>query len=318
MQYRTLGNSDLRVSAVGLGTWAYGNDTFGEVEDQQSIKAIRAAVDSGITLIDTAPAYGAGHSEKVVGRAIQGIRDHVVIATKCGVYRDGSDYVRDLSPDRIRKDIESSLKRLDIEQIDLYQIHWPDPDTPLEESVEELIKLQKEGKFKYLGVSNFDKNLLKEISNLTDIISLQPQYSLLRRDIEDEVLPYLIQNGLGILNYGTLGGGILSGKYTERPEFDDEKDNRSGFYPFFSEENWPYVQELVTLLKDIAADYDKTPAQISINWAINRPGVTTALVGAKSEKQASENAAAADFNLNDEEMELLTEKSDNIIDNLKT
>jgi len=226
--------------------------------------------------------------------------------------------VRDLSPDRIRKDIESSLKRLDIEQIDLYQIHWPDPDTPLEESVEELIKLQKEGKFKYLGVSNFDKNLLKEISNLTDIISLQPQYSLLRRDIEDEVLPYLIQNGLGILNYGTLGGGILSGKYTERPEFDDEKDNRSGFYPFFSEENWPYVQELVTLLKDIAADYDKTPAQISINWAINRPGVTTALVGAKSEKQASENAAAADFNLNDEEMELLTEKSDNIIDNLKT
>jgi len=318
MQYRTLGNSDLRVSAVGLGTWAYGNDTFGEVEDQQSIKAIRAAVDSGITLIDTAPAYGAGHSEKVVGRAIQGIRDQVVIATKCGVYRDGSDYVRDLSPDRIRKDIESSLKRLDIEQIDLYQIHWPDPDTPLEESVEELIKLQKEGKFKYLGVSNFDKNLLKEISNLTDIISLQPQYSLLRRDIEDEVLPYLIQNGLGILNYGTLGGGILSGKYTERPEFDDEKDNRSGFYPFFSEENWPYVQELVTLLKDIAADYDKTPAQISINWAINRPGVTTALVGAKSEKQASENAAAADFNLNDEEMELLTEKSDNIIDNLKT
>lgn len=318
MQYRTLGNSDLRVSAVGLGTWAYGNDTFGEVEDQQSIKAIRAAVDSGITLIDTAPAYGAGHSEKVVGRAIQGIRDEVVIATKCGVYRDGSDYVRDLSPDRIRKDIEGSLKRLDIEQIDLYQIHWPDPDTPLEESVEELINLQKEGKFKYLGVSNFDKNLLKEISNLTDIISLQPQYSLLRRDIEDEVLPYLIQNGLGILNYGTLGGGILSGKYTERPEFDDEKDNRSGFYPFFSEENWPYVQELVTLLKDIAADYDKTPAQISINWAINRPGITTALVGAKSEKQASENAAAADFNLNDEEMELLTEKSDNIIDNLKT
>ncbi len=318
MQYRTLGNSDLRVSAVGLGTWAYGNDTFGEVEDQQSIKAIRAAVDSGISLIDTAPAYGAGHSEKVVGRAIQGIRDEVVIASKCGVYRDGSDYVIDLNPERIRKDIEGSLKRLDIEQIDLYQIHWPDPDTPLEESVEELINLQKEGKFKYLGVSNFDKNLLTEISNLTNVISLQPQYSLLKRDIEDDVLPYIIEQGLGILNYGTLGGGILSGKYTERPEFEDEKDNRSGFYPFFSEENWPYVQELIELLKDIAADYDKTPAQISINWAINRPGITTALVGAKSEKQASENAAAADFNLSEEEMDLLTEKSDNIIDNLKT
>ena len=318
MQYRTLGNSDLRVSAVGLGTWAYGNDTFGEVEDQQSIKAIRAAVDSGISLIDTAPAYGAGHSEKVVGRAIQDIRDDVVIATKCGVYRDGSDYVKDLTPKRIRKDIEDSLKRLDIEQIDLYQIHWPDPDTPLEDSVEELKKKKKEGKFKYLGVSNFDKNLLTEISNLTDVISLQPQYSLLKRNIEDDVLPYIIEQGLGILNYGTLGGGILSGKYTERPEFEDEKDNRSGFYPFFSEENWPYVQELIKLLKDIAADYDKTPAQISINWAINRPGITTALVGAKSEKQASENAAAADFNLSEEEMDLLTEKSDNIIDNLKT
>ncbi len=318
MQYRTLGNSDLRVSAVGLGTWAYGNDTFGEVEDQQSIKAIRAAVDSGISLIDTAPAYGAGHSEKVVGRAIKGIKDEVVIATKCGVYRDGSDYVIDLSPERIRKDIEGSLKRLDIEQIDLYQIHWPDPDTPLEDSVEELINLQKEGKFKYLGVSNFDKNLLAEIRNLTDVISLQPQYSLLKRDIEDNVLPYIIEKGLGILTYGTLGGGILSGKYNERPEFEDEKDNRSGFYPFFSEENWPYVQELIELLKDIAADYDKTPAQISINWTINRPGITTALVGAKSEKQASENAAAADFNLSEEEMELLTEKSDKIIDNLQT
>jgi len=131
MKYRHLGNSNLKISAVGLGTWAYGNDTFGEVDDQQSIKAVRAAVDSGINLIDTAPAYGDGHAEKVVGKAIQGIRDKVVIATKCGTHRDGPKYVRDLSPERIRTEIENSLKRLDIEQIDLYQIHWPDPDTPL-------------------------------------------------------------------------------------------------------------------------------------------------------------------------------------------
>ncbi|MFW5749895.1 MAG: aldo/keto reductase [Halanaerobium sp.] len=317
MKYRYLGNSNLKVSAVGLGTWAYGNDTFGRVEDQQSIKAIRAAVEAGINLIDTAPAYGAGHAEEVVGQAIAGIRDKVVIASKCGTHRDGPKYIRDLSPARIRKEIEASLSRLNIEQIDLYQIHWPDPDTPLEESVEELLKLKKEGKFKYLGVCNFGVDLMKEISELTEIISLQPQYSLLQRDIEENILAYLIENNLGTLSYGTLGGGILSGKYKERPEFDDEKDNRAGFYPFFKKENWPQTQSLISLLKEIAADHNQTPAQTAINWSINRLGITTALVGAKNEKQAMENAAAADFELSEAEMLALTEESDKVIKNLK-
>ncbi|TDS32924.1 aldo/keto reductase [Halanaerobium congolense] len=317
MKYRHLGNSNLKISAVGLGTWAYGNDTFGEVDDQQSIKAVRAAVDSGINLIDTAPAYGDGHAEKVVGKAIQGIRDKVVIATKCGTHRDGPKYVRDLSPERIRTEIENSLKRLDIEQIDLYQIHWPDPDTPLEESVEELLKLKKEGKFKYLAVCNFGVELMQEISEMTDIISPQPQYSLLKRDIENKIIPYLLDNNLGTLSYGTLGGGILSGKYQERPQFDDEKDNRAGFYPFFKEENWEQTQSLITLLKEIAAENGQSPAQIAINWSINRPGITTALVGAKNEKQARENAEAADFSLTKTEMTELTKKSDEVIKNLK-
>jgi aryl-alcohol dehydrogenase-like predicted oxidoreductase len=317
MKYRHLGNSNLKISAVGLGTWAYGNDTFGEVDDQQSIKAIKAAVDSGINLIDTAPAYGDGHAEEVVGKAIQGIRDKVVIATKCGTHRDGPKYVLDLSPQRIRKEIENSLRRLDIEQIDLYQIHWPDPDTPLEESVEELLKLKREGKFKYLAVCNFGVELMQEISEMTDIISLQPQYSLLKRDIENKIVPYLLNNNLGTLSYGTLGGGILSGKYQERPQFDDEKDNRAGFYPFFKEENWDQTQSLIELLKEIAEENGQTPAQTAINWAINRPGITTALVGAKNEKQAKENAEAADFSLTEAEMEALTKKSDQVIKNLK-
>lgn len=278
MKYRKLGNSDLEISAVGLGTWAYGNDTFGQVDDQQSIKAIRAAVDSGINLIDTAPAYGDGHAEKVVGKAIQGIRDKVVVATKCGTHRDGPKYIRDLSPQRIRTEIENSLKRLDIEQIDLYQIHWPDPDTPLEDSVEELLKLKQEGKFKYLAVCNFGVELMQKISKMTDIISLQPQYSLLKREIEDQIIPYLLNNNLGTLSYGTLGGGILSGKYQERPQFDDEKDNRAGFYPFFREENWDQTQSLIELLREIAAKNGQTPAQTAISWAINRPAITTALV----------------------------------------
>jgi len=316
MEYRKLGNSDLKISAVGLGTWAYGNDTFGKVDDQQSIKAIKAAVDSGINLIDTAPAYGDGHAEKVVGKAIQGIRDKVVVATKCGTHRDGPKYIRDLSPQRIRTEIENSLKRLDIEQIDLYQIHWPDPDTPLEDSVEELLKLKQEGKFKYLAVCNFGVELMQEISKMTDIISLQPQYSLLKREIEDQIIPYLLNNNLGTLSYGTLGGGILSGKYQERPEFEDEKDNRAGFYPFFKKENWPQTQSLIKLLKEIAAAHDQTPAQTAINWAISRAGITTALVGAKNEKQARENAGAADFELSEAEMLALTEESNKVIENL--
>jgi len=316
MKYRYLGNSNLKISAVGLGTWAYGNDTFGKVDDQQSIHAIRAAVDSGINLVDTAPAYGDGHAEEVVGKAIAEIRDKVIIATKCGTHRDGPKYIRDLSPKRIRKDIEDSLRRLNIEQIDLYQIHWPDPDTPLEESVEELLKLKKEGKFKYLGVCNFEVELMEQISEMTDIISLQPQYSLLKRDIEAKILAYLIENNLGALSYGTLGGGILSGKYKERPQFDDEKDNRAGFYPFFKKENWPQTQSLISLLKEIAEDHNQTPAQIAINWSINRPGITTALVGAKNKKQARENAAAADFELSESEMIALTHESDKVIKNL--
>ncbi|MFP4021840.1 MAG: aldo/keto reductase, partial [Halanaerobium sp.] len=296
---------------------AYGDDTFGEVDDRQSIRAIKAAVDSGINLIDTAPAYGAGHAEKVVGQAIEGIRDKVVIATKCGVHREGQKYVNDLTPKRIRKEIEDSLRRLNIEQIDLYQIHWPDPDTPLKDSVEELLKLKKEGKFKYLGVSNFGVDLMNQITEMTDIISLQPHYSLLRRDIEAEILPYLRENNLGSLTYGTLGGGILSAKYKQRPEFDEEKDNRDGFYPFFKKENWPQTQSLISLLEDIADKYRQTPAQIAINWAIKRPGITTALVGAKNEKQAAENAAAADFDLREEDMSALTQESDKVIKNLK-
>lgn len=316
MKYRYLGSSNLKVSAVGLGTWAYGNDTFGQVDDQQSIRAIRAAVDEGITLIDTAPAYGDGHAEKVVGKAIEGIRDQVVVATKCGNHRRGPDYVRDLSPERIRKEIDDSLRRLNVEQIDLYQIHWPDPNTPLEKSVEELLKIKKQGKFKYLAVCNFGVELMDQISEMTDIISLQPQYSLLNRDIEAKILPYLIENNLGSLSYGTLGGGILSGKYKERPQFDDDKENRSRFYPFFKKENWPQTQSLISLLQEIAEAHNQTPAQTAINWAVNRPGITAALVGAKNEKQARENAAAADFELSEAEMLALTEESDQVIANL--
>lgn len=318
MEYRKLGNTDLEISSIGLGTWAYGNDFFGEVEDKKSITTIRKAVDLGINLIDTAPAYGDGHSEKVVGKAIKGIRDDVVLATKCGTYRKGPKYIHDLSPEQLRKDIEGSLRRLNVEYIDLYQIHWPVEDTPLEVTVEELIKIKNEGKFKYLGVCNFDRKLLKEISEMTEVVSLQPQYSLLKRDIEEDIIDYVTKNNFGVLSYGTLYGGILTGKYNKIPSLKDEKDNRDIFYSLFSDaDNWGYVQELLSLIKKIAAKYEKTPAQVAINWSINRPGITAALVGAKNEKQLSQNAAAADWELEETDMTVLTEKSASVLSRIK-
>jgi aryl-alcohol dehydrogenase-like predicted oxidoreductase len=313
-----LGNTDLDISSIGLGTWAYGNDFFGEVEDKKSIKTIRKAVDLGINFIDTAPAYGDGHSEKVVGKAIKDIRDKVVLATKCGTYREGPKYIHDLSPERIRKDIEDSLRRLKVDYIDLYQIHWPVEDTPLKTTVEELLKIKEEGKFKYLGVCNFDSELLNVIAKMTEIVSLQPQYSLLQRDIEEDSIKYVLENNLSVLSYGTLYGGILTGKYKELPSLDDEKDNRDIFYSLFSDqENWRYVQNLLSLMGNIAEKYNKTRAQIAINWAINRPGITTALVGAKDEKQIQQNAAAVDWNLSEIDMTALTEKSNLVLNQIK-
>ena len=312
MQYKQLGNSDLEVSVVGLGTWALGSDFYGEVDDSQSVAAIRQAIDSGINLIDTAPPYGDGHSEKVVGEAIKGYRDEVIIATKCGVYRDGAEFVRDLSPDTVRKQINGSLERLGIDTIDLYQIHWPDTNVPLEETVAELEKLQEEGKFRYLGVSNFDKQLLEEITDLTNIVSLQPHYSLLQRDIEEEELPYCVKNNIGNLSYGSIGGGILTGKYDEPPEF-DEDDKRNQFYPFYDEKTWSQTLDLIDVMEEIATEHNAPIVQVAINWVRQQEGITTALVGAKNPKQAKQNAAAADWDLSQTEIEELTKASNKII-----
>jgi len=305
MEQRTLGTSDLTVSAVGLGTWAMGDDFFGHVDDAESIAAIHSALDHGITLIDTAPAYGAGHAEEVVGKALKGRREQAVVATKCGIVRTEDDFVRNLKPESIRREIDDSLRRLGVDTIDLYQIHWPDPDTPLEDTVAELLKQQQAGKFRYLGVSNFPPKLLDKIQGMTNIISTQPQYSMLDRRIETDVLPYVQEHDLGVLSYGTLAGGILTGKYTEIPEF-EEGDNRAAFYNFFKEPLWSGIQKLLYELQMIATERGVTPAQAAINWTFQQPGITTALVGAKRPSQAEANAAAGQFLLTEGEMKTIT------------
>ncbi|MFW6181108.1 MAG: aldo/keto reductase [Spirochaetota bacterium] len=301
METRKLGNTDLQVSVVGLGTWALGGDFFGRVDDGQSVKAIQEAIDSGINLVDTAPAYGAGHSEEIVGRALRGRRDRAVIATKVGVLREGGKFIKNLKPESIRREIDDSLRRLQVDVIDLYQVHWPDPDTPLEESLEELARIREAGKFRYLGVSNFGPELMDRAAAVTEIVSLQPHYSLLRRDIEQDALPYCRERGLGVLSYGTLAGGILTGKFREIPTF-EKGDRRGDFYDFFREPVWSGVQGLLDVLRTIAEERERPTAQVAIRWAVQQPGVTTALVGAKNPQQARSNAGGGNWELSSEEL----------------
>jgi len=309
MRYRKLGSSELNVSVVGMGTWATGNDFWGNVDDNESVSAIQAALDSGINLIDTAPAYGAGHAEEVIGKAIAGRRDDVVLATKCGVIRTENDFIRNLKPESLRKEIDDSLRRLNVDVIDLYQIHWPDPNTPLEDSLAELSKIKDSGKFRYLGVSNFKPSLMDKVREVFDLVSLQPQYSLLHRDIEQEVLPYCRHHNIGVLGYGTLAGGILTGKFREIPTL-EKGDNRDKFYNFFKEPVWSRIQKLLDVLRAIAEERGKAVSQVAINWAVQQDGMTTALVGAKNPKQAHANAGAGDWELTDNELKRIQDAFD--------
>lgn len=310
MKLRNLGNSDLQVSAVGLGTWAMGNDFFGHVEDRQSIDAIQAALDNGVNLVDTAPAYGSGHSEEVVGKAIVGRREGVIIATKVGTYRRGKDFVRDLKPASVRKQLEDSLRRLNVDVIDLYQIHWPDPGTPLEESLGELAKLKEEGKYRYLGVSNFSIEQMETVRRNMDLTSLQPHFSLLERRIESDILPFCRKNAIGVLGYGTLAGGILTGKFREIPTL-PEGDTRDQFYNFFREPVWTGVQQLIDLLRGIAEKRGVPVAHVATAWAFQQEGMTCTLVGAKNREQAKSNAAAGDLELSTDELSQIRQGVDN-------
>ena len=299
MEYRRLGSSTLKVSPVGLGTWAIGADFWGAIDDNESISAIQAGIDAGINFIDTAPAYGAGHSEEVVGKAIRGRRSQVIIATKLGIIRTADDFIKNLRPESVRKEIDDSLGRLGVDTIDLWQVHWPDPNTPLEDTLGELSRIKESGKFRYLGVSNFDTALMERARRVMEVVSLQPHYSLLERTIEAEILPYCISHDVGVVGYGTLAAGLLTGKFKEIPTF-EKGDQRADFYDFFKEPYFSRVQKFLASVSDIAKELDKSVAQVVINWTFSRKGVTTALVGARTPAQAKQNAAAGSFTLNQE------------------
>lgn len=304
MNYVPLKNTDVSLSVVTLGTWAIGGTMWGPYDEGNALKAIETALDNGITAIDTAPVYGDGHSEDLVGRAIRGKRDTVFLATKCGLDIYSKKYERDLSPSYIERDLTQSLRRLKTDYIDLYQCHWPDPATPIEETMGALLRFQEQGKIRYIGVSNFSADELREALRYAPILSLQPHYSLLERSVEKDLLPICVGNGINVLPYGSLGAGMLTGKYREPRRF-PKADARSFFYGFFKPRYWEKVRRLVDAVKEIAASRGTRPGVIALSWLLKQPAVTSVIVGARSPEQVLDNITGLPQDLEDHEMQLL-------------
>lgn len=304
MIYKKIPNTDLNASVISLGTWAFGGDNWGSVNESECIEAVRTGIELGINLIDTAPIYGNGVSEKVVKKAIKGIRDKVIIATKCGLIKQGSRIKNNLKSGSIRAEVDDSLKRLGVECIDLYQCHWPDQDTPIEETMQEMLRMKNQGKIRYIGVSNFDLELLKRAKKVVDIASVQNHYSLLERSIENGLLQFCREKGIGVLSYGSLGGGILSGKYESEKQF-SKSDARSFFYKYYSGEGFKIAQKTIKVLNDISGRHGKPVNQVALNWIRQKSAVVSAIAGCKNAEQARANALAASWNLDADDMQKL-------------
>ncbi len=316
---RALGASGIEASVVGLGTWAIGGWMWGGADENEAIRAIQAAIDEGINLIDTAPVYGFGRSEELVGRAIHDRRDKVIVATKCGLIWDrevgqfyfNSDHAgmnptgprkiyRYLGAISIREELERSLKRLDTVYVDLYQTHWQDATTPIAETMEELLKLKSEGRIRAIGVCNTTPAQMDEYRSIGPLDSAQEKYSLLDRQIEHDQLPYCEKHGIAALAYSPLALGLLTGKIDAGRKFGpgDLRQNN----PRFSSENLAKAAPFLAELRSIAEKRQLTLSQLVIAWTLAQPGLTHALVGARDVRQARENVIAGEVRLDDEEL----------------
>jgi aryl-alcohol dehydrogenase-like predicted oxidoreductase len=302
------GQTDLEVSVLVLGTWVTGGWAWGGADESESLGAIVRALELGINFIDTAPVYGFGRSERIVGQALKewGARDRVVIATKCGLEWDERENIRrNASPQRIRQEVDQSLTRLGVDYLDLYQIHWPDGNTLLEKSMETLVKLQDVGKVRYLGVSNFNREQIRACQSVGPVHSLQAPYNLFEREIEDEVLPFCQANGIATMAYGGLCRGLLTGKFSG-----DEKFPRGDLRrvdPKFKPDRFRQYLKAVDRLKKLAGKYHRSVAQFALRWALQQPGITTVLAGARTSAQVEENVGVAGWQIQPEDLEVVEE-----------
>jgi aryl-alcohol dehydrogenase-like predicted oxidoreductase len=314
MEKRKLGNSDLLITPIGIGAWAMGGGgwsfSWGPQDDKDSIEAIHVALDRGLNWIDTAAVYGLGHSEEIVAAALKGRSNPPYVFTKCElVWNDKREIGQCLKAESIRRECEASLRRLKVEVIDLYQIHWPFPQEDIEEGWTEMVRLREQGKVRHIGVSNFDSEQMKRAQKIAPIVSLQPPYSILRRDIERETLPYVQENKIGVIVYSPMQAGLLSGAMTrERIAAFSPEDWRSKNAQF-QEPLLTRNLRIATLLGEIGNRHGRTAGETAIAWTLRNPAVTGAIVGVRNAKQVQGIIGAAEFRLSSSEIEQIEEAS---------
>jgi aryl-alcohol dehydrogenase-like predicted oxidoreductase len=307
MQTRKLGSTDLMLTTVGLGTWAIGGPWqfgWGPQDDGEAVAAILTGLEAGINWIDTAPVYGLGHSEELVGQALRQTKHKPCIATKCGLlWNEKREKVPHLKRESIRRECLASLQRLGVERIDLYQMLWPDPPQDIEEAWEEMAKLAEEGKVRYLGVCNYNAEQIERVRRIHPVSSLQPPYSMLRRDVEKELLGYCAQHGIGVVAYSPMQRGLLTGQFSHERLAALAPDDHRRRMPEFQEPAFSASLELVEGLKKIAERNRRTVAQLAISWVLRRPEVAAAIVGARRPSQITETVGASDWNLSKKDID---------------
>ncbi len=311
METKLLGNSDMRITAIGVGAWAIGGSGWafgwGSQDDRESVDAIRAALDQGINWIDTAAIYGLGHSEEIVARALEGRSDRPLVFTKCErVWNEKREILKSLKADSIRRECEASLRRLKVDVIDLYQIHWPEPDEDIEEGWSTVAALQREGKVRWIGVSNFNVDQMRRAQAIAPITSLQPPYSMVSPEIEESILPYAQQNNIGVIVYSPMKSGLLTGKMTRKRIAELPDDDFRKRTPNFQEPKLTHNLAIVDKLREIGDRHGRTPGEVAIAWTLRHRAVTAAIVGVRSPKQVDGIIGAATFRLSPEEVKELS------------
>jgi aryl-alcohol dehydrogenase-like predicted oxidoreductase len=308
LQSVRFGRTDMEITRIGFGSWAIGGGgwraAWGPQDDDEAVGAIRRAVELGMNWIDTAAVYGLGHSEKLVARALKGVSDRPYVFTKCSqVWDESGNISNNLKKDSVKRECEESLSRLQVEAIDLYQIHWPRPDEDIEEGWEAMAELKEEGKVRHIGVSNFDVEQMERIREIAPVETLQPPYNMLKRGIEDEILPYCQENDIGVIAYSPMRSGLLTGKMS--PErvanlpADDWRRNSSDF----QEPRLSRNLELVSLLEEIGVEHGRSPGEVAIAWTLRHQAVTAAIVGGRRPDQVDGIIGAAELRLSEDELD---------------
>ncbi len=312
LETRQFGSTDMQITPIGFGAWAIGGGEWaggwGSQDDQDSIAAINRSLDLGMNWIDTAPAYGLGRSERVVAEALRGRSDKPYIFTKCAIrwHEDRSLY-NSLTAVSVREECENSLRRLNVETIDLYQIHWPDPEGEIEEGWSTMLELQKEGKIRYMGVSNHSVEQMQRLQKIAPIHSLQPPYSLVKPDVQDEILPFCRENNIGVIVYSPMQSGLLTGKMTTQRVQNMPDDDWRRTNPEFNGERFERNLRLVEVLRNIGERHGRSPGEVAIAWTLLNPAVTAAIVGARRPDQVDGIVGAADLKLTEEDQNEINE-----------